>query len=78
MGERGMVAFRLSGGNVPDAVEGRLLLERIGKQEYTVNRLMDRVYEDEWTRLRARALRFNPVVPPKRNWVSGGVLPGTV
>jgi hypothetical protein len=30
-----MVAFRLSGGNAPDAVEGRLLPESIEKQEHT-------------------------------------------
>jgi hypothetical protein len=29
--DRGMAAFRLSGGNVPDAVEGRFLLESIEK-----------------------------------------------
>jgi hypothetical protein len=45
--------LRLSGGNIPDAVEGRLMLESIGRLEYTVNRLMDRAYEDDWTRLRA-------------------------
>jgi hypothetical protein len=48
-----MVAFRLSGGNVPDAVEGRALLETIGTQEYTGNLLMDRAYEDERTGLMA-------------------------
>jgi transposase len=65
----GMVAFKRSRGNVPDAVEGRLLLETIGKQEYTVNRLMDRAYEAERTGLRAGELGFNPVVPVKRNRV---------
>jgi transposase len=69
VGDRDMVAFRLSGGNVSDAVEGRLLLETIGKQEYTVNLLMDRAYEDDRTRFRTGKLGFNPVVPPKRNRV---------
>jgi hypothetical protein len=39
-GTEKMVAFRLSGGNVPDAVEGRLLLESIEKQgvhDYSVD-----------------------------------------
>ncbi|MDR2797120.1 MAG: hypothetical protein LBB80_02150 [Treponema sp.] len=64
-----MVAFRLSGGNVPDAVEGRLLPETIEKRDYTVNLWRDRAYEDERTGLRVGALRFNPVVPLKRNRV---------
>jgi hypothetical protein len=64
-----MVAFRLSGGNVQDAMEGWLLPETIGKRDYTVNLLMDRAYEAERTRIRAWELRFNPVVPVKRNRV---------
>jgi hypothetical protein len=46
-----MVTLRLSGGNVLNVIEGRLLLESIGKQEHTVNLLMDRAYEDNRTRL---------------------------
>ena len=61
------VGFLLSGGNVPDAQAGRPLLETLGKQESTVNLLMDRAYEDDRTRLTARELKFNPVVPPRRN-----------
>ena len=57
----------LSGGNVPDAQAGRLLLEVLGKQENTIDLLMDRAYEDDTTRLTAWGLKFNPVVPPKRN-----------
>ncbi|MDR2798305.1 MAG: IS5 family transposase [Treponema sp.] len=64
-GHRGMVAFRLSGGNIPDAIEERLLLESIEKQDYTVTLGMDRAYEDERTRIRAGELGFNLVVPPK-------------
>jgi transposase len=57
----------LTGGNVPDAQAGRLLLETLGKQEITVDLLMDRAYEDDMTRLTAWGLKFNPVVPPKCN-----------
>jgi transposase len=42
-------------------------LETLGKQENTVELLMDRAYEDDKTRLTAWGLKFNPVVPPKRN-----------
>jgi transposase len=57
--------FLLSGGNVQDARAGRLLLETLGKQENTRSLLMDRAYAGYSTRLAARELRFNPVVPPK-------------
>ena len=62
-----VVGFLLSGGNVPDAQAGRLLLEILGKQENTVDLLMDRAYQDDVTRLTAWGLKFNPVVPPKCN-----------
>ena len=58
-----VVGFLLSGGNVPDAQAGQLLLETLGKQEVTVNLLMDRAYQDDKTRLTAWGLKFNPVVP---------------
>jgi hypothetical protein len=73
VGERGMVAYRRSGGNVPDAVEGRLLPENIGRLEYTVNLLMDWAYENERIWLRAGELGFNPVVPAKWSRVCLGV-----
>ena len=41
-GDTRVAGFLLSGGNVPDAQAGRLLLETLGKQENTVNLLMDR------------------------------------
>jgi transposase len=63
------VGFELSAGNVTDAEAGRLLLESLGPLEQTVNLLMDRAYEDDKTRLTAWGLRFNPVVPPKKNEV---------
>jgi transposase len=66
-GDTRMVGFLLSGGNVSDAQAGRLLLETLGRQENTVELLMDRAYEDDATRLTAWGLKFNPVVPPKRN-----------
>lgn len=62
-----LVGFLLTGGNVPDAQAGRLLLEILGKQEASVSLLMDRAYEDDLTRLTAWGLNFSPVVPPKRN-----------
>jgi hypothetical protein len=46
---------------------GRLLFETIGKQENTVNMLMNRTYEDDRTRLTAWRLKFNPVVSPRWN-----------
>jgi transposase len=49
-----------------------LLLETIGKQDDTVNLLMNRAYEDERTGLRAWELQFNLVVPMKRNRVHPG------
>ena len=54
-----------------DAWAGRLLLETVGPLERTVQLLMDRAYEDDLTRLTAWRLRFDPVVPPKRNRVKG-------
>jgi transposase len=62
-------AFSLTAGNVADARAGRLLLETVGPLERTAPLLTDRAYEDDLTRLTAWQLRFNPVVPPKRNRV---------
>jgi transposase len=44
-------------------------LKSVGPLERTASLLMDRAYEDDKTRLAARCLRFNPVVPPKKNRV---------
>ena len=68
-GETTVLEFSLTAGNEGDAPAGRLLLETIGKRDETVTLLMDRAYEDDKTRLTAWELRFNPVVPPKRNRV---------
>jgi len=43
------------------------LLETLGKQENTIDLLMDKAYEDDTTRFTAWSLKFNPVVPPKSN-----------
>jgi transposase len=66
-GSTRVVGFLLSGWNVPNAQAGRLLMETLGKQETTINLLMDRAYEDNTTRLTAWGLKFNSVVPPKSN-----------
>ena len=65
--DRQIIGFLLSGGDAADAQAGRLLLETLGKQENTVDLLMDRAYEDDITRFTAWGLKFNPVVPPKKN-----------
>jgi hypothetical protein len=45
--------FILSGGEEPDAPNGRLLLETVGKQENTLHVLMDKAYSDFKTRFTA-------------------------
>ena len=70
VGDTRVAGFELSAGNVADAVAGRLLSESLGPLERRVQLLMDRAYEDDKTRLCAWGLRFNPVVPPKKNWVN--------
>jgi len=53
--------------NEPDANAGRLLLETLDPRETTGDLAMDRAYSDDLTRTTAWSLRYNPVVPPKRN-----------
>jgi transposase len=70
--ERVAIEFILSGGQVHDAPQGRVLLETIGTQKYKYNfesvpLLMDRAYEDNETRHIAQQLYFTPIVPPKKN-----------
>jgi transposase len=60
------------GGQAYDAVEGRLLLDTIGRLKSSETDkplflLMDRAYEDLETRLRAFEWGYSPVVPPKKN-----------
>ena len=54
-------------GNAHDAPQGRLLMDTVGKLKTVVQTLMDRAYEDDYTRYIAQTLGFNPVVPPKKN-----------
>ena len=61
------IDFTLSGGQAHDAPQGRNLLDVIGKQKHTISLIMDRGYEDDYTRYIAQTLGFNPVVPPKSN-----------
>lgn len=56
----------LSAGQGHDAPHGRLLMETVGKQKTLTPLLMDRAYEDDYTRYIAQMLKFNPVVPPKK------------
>jgi len=69
VGDRLTAGFELTAGNIADAPAGRLLLESVGPLKETVPLLMDRAYEDDKTRFCAWSLRFNPVVPPKKNRV---------
>ena len=64
---RTAVKFILSAGNLHDAPRGRLLMETVGKQKMVVPLLMDKAYEDDYTRYIAQTLKFDPVVPPKSN-----------
>jgi len=61
------VDFTLSGGQAHDAPQGRNLLDAIGKQRAVTPLIMDRGYEDDYTRYIAQTLGFNPIVPPKSN-----------
>lgn len=59
--------FILSAGQLHDAPQGRILMETVGKQETVTPLLMDRAYEDDYTRYIAQMLKFDPVVQPKSN-----------
>jgi len=61
------VDFTLSGGQAHDAPQGRNLLDVIGKQKKVIPLIVDRGYEDDYTRYIAQTLNFSPVVPPKSN-----------
>ena len=62
-----VIDFILSPGQSHDAPQGRVLLETVGKQKGVTPLLMDRAYEDDFTRYIAQTLGFSPVVPPKKN-----------
>jgi transposase len=61
------VDFTLSSGQAHDAPQGRILMDTLGKQRHVVPLIMDRGYEDDYTRYIAQTLNFYPVVPPKSN-----------
>lgn len=61
------IEFILSAGQLHDAPQGRLLMETAGKQKTITPLLMDRAYEDDFTRYIAQTLFFMPIVPPKSN-----------
>ena len=65
--EKTCVDFILSPGEAHDAPYGRLLMETVGKQESLTPLLMDRAYEDDYTRYIAQTLKYEPIVPPKKN-----------
>lgn len=65
--EKTAVAFTLSEGQLHDAPQGRLLMETVGKIKNPIPLLMDRAYEDDYTRYIAQTLNFKPIVPPKKN-----------
>ena len=61
------VSFILSSGNCHDAPQGRLLMEVVGKQKEAKPLIMDKAFEDDFTRYIAQTLGFIPIVPPKSN-----------
>lgn len=66
--ERTAVEFTLSEGQLHDAPQGRILMETVGKRKGRfIPLVMDRAYEDDYTRYIAQTLGFQPVVPPKKN-----------
>jgi transposase len=65
--DRQAVEFILSEGQQHDAPQGRLLMDTVGKIKSVIPLVMDRAYEDDYTRYIAQTLNFKPVVPPKKN-----------
>ena len=65
--DKTVVEFTLSAGQCHDAPQGRILMETVGKQETIIPLIMDRAYEDDFTRYIAQMLKFEPIVPPKTN-----------
>ena len=65
--ERTAVEFILSAGNLHDAPQGRILMATVGTQKIVAPLVMDKAYEDNYTRYIAQMLRFDPIVPPKSN-----------
>jgi len=65
--DRTAVDFILSEGQLHDAPQGRILMETVGALKSAAHLVMDRAYEDDYTRYIAQTLNFKPVVPPKSN-----------
>jgi len=65
--DRTAIDFILSEGQLHDAPQGRLLMDTVGKLKEYTPLVMDRAYEDDYTRYIALTLNFKPVVPPKKN-----------
>ena len=65
--EKTAVELILSAGQMHDAPQGRILMETVCPQKSPVPLVMDRAYEDDFTRYIAQTLNFRPVVPPKKN-----------
>ena len=64
---RKAVDFILSAGQLHDAPQGRILMDTVGKQKTVTPLVMDRAYEDDYTRYTGQMLKFDPVVSPKTN-----------
>jgi len=64
---RTAVDFILSEGQLHDAPQGRILMDTVGKQKTVIPLIMDKAYEDDYTRYTAQMLKFDPIVPPKSN-----------
>jgi len=66
-GVKQAVEFTLSAGQAHDAPQGRILMEAVGRLKNFIDLIMDKAYEDDYTRYIAQTLGFNPIVPPKSN-----------
>ena len=64
---RHAIEFILSAGQCHDAPQGRILMDTVGKQKTVIPLVMDRAYEDDYTRYIAQTLGLDPIVPPKKN-----------
>jgi transposase len=63
--DRTAVEFILSEGQCHDAPKGRTLMETVGRRKIITDLIMDKAYEDDYTRYIAQRLGFYLVVPPK-------------
>jgi len=59
--------MHLSSGSKHDGPEGRISIEKLGKNFEGVPLLMDRAYEGNQTRALALSNGLDPIVPPKKN-----------